>query len=226
MGKRTTWSFSSLKTFEQCPKKYYHLKVAKDYKEDFNTEAILYGNQYHKAAEDYVGGAVDTLDPRFDYSQDMLDKLLAMEGEKLCEYRMGITSNLEPCKFYAKDVWYRGIADLIILDREAGIARVFDYKTGKSAKYADVGQLELMALCVFKHFPEVHTVNAGLLFVVCNKLIKRKHKREDEAELWKKWLLKYGTLEKTFATDVWNPRPTGLCKAHCIILECPHNGRR
>ena len=24
------WSFSSLKTFQQCPKKYYHTKVAKD----------------------------------------------------------------------------------------------------------------------------------------------------------------------------------------------------
>jgi len=25
------WSFSSIKTFEQCPKKFYHLKVAKDF---------------------------------------------------------------------------------------------------------------------------------------------------------------------------------------------------
>ena len=227
MGTRTTaWSYSSLKTFEQCPKKYYHLKVIRDYDEDFNTEAILYGNEYHMAAEQYVSGLVDELDPRFDYSQNVLDKLLAMPGEKLCEYKMGITSNLEPCEFFADDVWYRGVADLIILDRDTGIARVFDYKTGKSAKYADVGQLELMALCVFKHFPEVHTVKAGLLFVVCNKLVKETYERKDESELWKKWLTKHGILEKTFATDVWNPRPTGLCKAHCIILECPHNGRR
>ena len=25
--------------------------------------------------------------------------------------------------------------------------------------------------------------------------------------------------------DVWNPRPSGLCKKHCVVLECPHNGR-
>lgn len=226
MGKKTAWSYSSLKTFEQCPKKYYHLKVVRDYEEDFNTEAMRYGNEYHMAAEQYVSGLVDELDPRFDYSQDVLDKLRGMSGDKLCEHQMGITSNLEPCEFFGKDVWYRGVADLIILNRDTGVAKVFDYKTGKSAKYADVGQLELMALCVFKHFPEVHTVKAGLLFVVCNKLIKETYERKDESELWKKWLIKHGTLEKTLVTDVWNPRPTGLCKAHCIILECPHNGRR
>ncbi len=188
--------------------------------------AMFYGNEFHKAAEDYVGKVVTELDPRFDYAQEVLDKLINMRGEKLCEYRMGITSNLEPCKFFDKDVWYRGIADLVIIDRETRTAKVFDYKTGKSAKYADKGQLELMALCIFKHFPEIEIVKSGLLFVVSNQLIKETYTHEDQSRLWKKWLTSYGALEKTFETDVWNPRPTGLCKAHCVILECPHNGRR
>ena len=226
METKPAWSFSSIKTFDQCPKKYYHVKVAKDYEENFETEAILYGNEFHKAAEDYVGGAVDKLDPRFDYAKTVLDKLLSMKGEKLCEYRMGLTENLEPCDFFAKNVWYRGIADLIILDREAGIAKVLDYKTGKSARYADKGQLELMALCVFKHFPEVKTVKGGLLFVVCNAFVKDTYTIDKQSELWQKWLSAYGILEKAYANDVWNPRPTGLCKAHCIVTECPHNGKR
>tara|TARA_R100000995_G_scaffold47082_2_gene22319 strand:+ start:10648 stop:11325 length:678 start_codon:yes stop_codon:yes gene_type:complete len=225
MDTKPAWSFSSLKSFEQCPKKYHHLKVLKDYKES-QSEAMSYGNEFHKAAEDYVSKVVPELDPRFSYAQSMLDKLSAMDGEKLCEYRMGITSNLEPCEFFAKDVWYRGVADLIILDKENKVARVFDYKTSKSTRYADKGQLELMALCVFRHFPEIEVVKSGLLFTVCNKLIKETYTREDQTKLWRKWLISYGTLEKTFENDVWNPRPTGLCKAHCVILECPHNGRR
>ena len=91
METKPAWSLSSIKTFDQCPKKYYHVKVAKDYEENFETEAILYGNEFHKAAEDYVGGTVDKLDPRFDYAKTVLDKLLSMKGEKLCEYRMGLT---------------------------------------------------------------------------------------------------------------------------------------
>lgn len=226
METKPTWSFSSIKTFDQCPKKYYHLKVKKDYAENFETEAILYGNEFHKAAEEYIAGTVEVLDPRFDFAQGVLDKLKTTNGEKLCEYKMGLTANLEPCGFYDRNVWYRGIADLIILDKEKGVAKVIDYKTGKSAKYADKGQLELMALCVFKHFPEIKIVKAGLLFVVCNAFIKDVYEIEKQSELWSKWLQEYGKLEKAYEVDVWNPRPTGLCRAHCVILECPHNGKR
>jgi hypothetical protein len=224
--KTPSWSFSSIKTFIQCPKKYYHLKVKKDYEENFATEAILYGNEFHKAAEDYVKGTVETLDPRFKYAGEVLDKLKAMPGQKLCEHKMGLTSNLEPCGFYAPDVWYRGIADLIVLNTDQGIAKVFDYKTGKSAKYADKGQLELMALSVFAHFPEIKVVKAALLFVVCETLVKDSYTIENKPELWRKWGAEYGTLQRAYTTNVWNPRPTGLCKAHCVVTECPHNGKR
>jgi|TARA_R110002020_G_scaffold16697_3_gene58923 hypothetical protein len=225
METKPAWSFSSIKTFDQCPKKYYHLKVAKDYKEDFETEPILYGNEFHKAAEEYIGQNV-TLDPRFEYAKNILDKLNGMEGEKLCEYKMGLTANLEPCGFFDKEVWWRGVSDLTILNREKGTAKVIDYKTGKSAKYADKGQLELMALATFKHFPEIKVVKGGLLFVVCNAFIQDTYTIENEPALWQKWLEKYGEMQQAYEVDVWNARPTGLCRAHCIILECPHNGRR
>ena len=225
MATKPTWSFSSIKTFDQCPKKYYHLKVAKDYKEDFDTQPILYGNEFHKAAEEYIGQAV-TLDPRFEFARPVLDKLNNMKGEKLCEYRMGLTADLEPCGFFDKDVWWRGVSDLTILNRETGVAKVIDYKTGKSAKYAEKGQLELMALATFKHFPEIKVVKGGLLFVVCNAFIKDTYTIENEATLWQKWLGEYGKMEQAYEVDTWNPRPSGLCRAHCIVLECPHNGRK
>ena len=225
-GTKPSWSFSSIKTFDQCPKKYYHVKVAKDYKEDFNTQPILYGNEFHTAAEEYVGEVVKELDPRFSYALDALDKLKNMEGEKLCEYKMGLTENLEPCGFFDANVWWRGVSDLTILDRDAGVAKVIDYKTGKSAKYADKGQLELMALATFKHFPEIKMVKGALFFVVCKALIKETYSIERESELWSKWLGEYGKMEKAYENDVWNPRPTGLCRAHCVVLECPHNGRK
>ena len=214
-----------MKTFDQCPKKYYHLKVVKDYKEDFETEPILYGNEFHKAAEEYIGK--DTpLDPRFGFAQPVLDKLNNMDGEKLCEYRMGLTANLEPCGFFDKNAWWRGVSDLTILNREKGVAKVIDYKTGKSAKYADKGQLELMALATFKHFPEIKKVKGGLLFVGGNAFIQDTYTIENESSLWQKWLGEYGKMEQAYEADVWNPRPTGLCRAHCIVLECSHNGRR
>ena len=47
------WSFSRIKAFEQCPKKFYHLKIAKNYREP-ETEAMHYGTIVHEAAEKYI----------------------------------------------------------------------------------------------------------------------------------------------------------------------------
>ena len=217
------WALSKIKAFQQCPKQFYHEKVLNQYpfKE---TEATLYGTAFHEAAETYIRDGGE-LDPRFSYAKGALDALNAKEGDKLCEIKMGLTEDLEACSFWSRNVWFRGIADLLILNNDKKLAWVIDYKTGKSAKYADKGQLELMALATFKHYPEVETVRAGLLFVVSNDLIKDNYTIEQEETMWTKWLSKYSDMETAFENDTWNPNPSGLCKAWCPVLECPHNGR-
>ena len=222
MTKIPAWSFSSIKTFDQCPKKFYHLKVVKDFQEDQNADHLIYGTRFHEAAEFYIRDD-KPLPPEFNYAKASLDKLKAMPGEKLCEYEMGLTENLAPCGFKDPAVWWRGIADLIILRDD--MAFVLDYKTGKSAKYADTGQLELMALAVFKHFPQVKRVKAGLLFVIANAFPKAEYTIEQEPILWGKWLADHAKMKKAYETGVWNPRTSGLCKKHCVVLSCPHNGR-
>ena len=119
---------------------------------------------------------------------------------------MGLTEDLEPCDFFDRRVWFRGIADLIIVDILAGVAWVIDYKTGRSSKYADKGQLELMALSVFKHYPQVTKVKAGLLFVIAGSLIKETYEIDSESILWEKWLAKYAKMKIAFDKEVWNPR--------------------
>ncbi len=214
------WSFSRIKAFEQCPKKFYHLKIAKDYSEP-ETDAMSYGTAFHLAAEEYVRDGTSIPD-NFKFAQSALDGLKAKRGNKLCEIKMGLDENLEPCGFFDKKVWWRGIADLVILDE--GTAWVVDYKTSKSAKYADKGQLELMALATFKHYPEVNTVRAGLLFVVSRDLVKDTYTRDMMPVLWSKWLANYKRMETAHDKNVWNAHPSGLCKRHCVVLECVHNG--
>ena len=222
MSKAAPWSFSRIKAFEQCPKQFYHEKVLKQYP-FIQTDAMIYGNQFHKACEDYIDKG-EPLPERFMYIKNALDKLNQREGVKICEQRLGVTANLEPCTFSARNVWFRGIVDLAILDEDSGIGWIIDYKTGKSAKYADKGQLELMALAIFAHYPKITSIRAGLLFVVANKLVKETYEVADRANLWEKWSSNYATMEKAFEADVWNPRPSGLCKRHCPVTECAHNG--
>lgn len=218
------WSYSSIKLFEQCPKKYYHLRVAKDFQEDQNAEHLLYGTRFHKAAEEYVRDGTP-LPEYFKFVKGALDSLKNIPGDKYCEFEMGLTENLDPCGFRDPNVWFRGIADLLIINTTTGEARVVDYKTGKSAKYADTGQLELMALAVFKHFPDVKRVKAGLLFVIANAFPKANYSADQAPVLWQRWIRDHERMKTAFRTNVWNPKPSGLCRKHCVVLSCPHNGR-
>jgi RecB family exonuclease len=217
------WSYSRIHAFEQCPKQFYYEKVLKAYPQK-ETDAMRYGTDFHEAAELYVGEETPLPD-RFLFAKDALDKLLQIEGDAIPEQKMGLTEELEPCDFYADDVWWRGIADLTIVDSYAGLAHSVDYKTGKNARYADKGQLELMAIATFAYYPEVETIKGALFYVISGHLIKAVYCRDDLDELINKWDGKFERMEEAFENDVWNAKQSGLCKAHCPVLECQHNGR-
>lgn len=216
------WSYSSLALFKQCPKKYFHLRVAKDFKEP-ETEALTYGTQVHEAAEKFIRDG-EPIPPKFAFIQESLDMLNKLDGAKLCEYKMGLTKNLEPCDFFSEDVWWRGIADLIVLNEEKEMAFVVDYKTGKSSRFADTKQLEILSLALFKHFPKVKRVKAGLLFVVAKDFVKTEYQQGNE-KAWVSWLDDTNRLEEAYKSEVWNAKPNFSCKNYCAVVSCVHNGR-
>lgn len=216
-----SWSYSSLNLFLQCPYKYYRLRVKKDIKEP-DSEHLLYGNAVHSAFEEYVKNGTP-LPEKFSQFKPQIDELIKIEGKKLCEYRMGLKADLTPCEFFDPDVWWRGVADLLIINGEK--AYLVDYKTGKSAKYADSKQLEILSLAIFKHFPEVKKVKAGLLFVVVEEFIKSNYDQSEQHVHWMFWLENTKRLEVAIEKDVWNPKPNFTCRAHCPVLDCTHNGR-
>lgn len=221
MSNAGAWSFSRMKGFETCPKQYYHVNVLKQFPFE-ETEATLYGTEFHKAAEDFMRDGTP-IPERFAFAKPALDALAAKPGERHCELKMGLREDLTPCGFFDKDVWFRGIVDLLIVDGDR--AFIIDYKTGKSARYADTGQLQLMALSVFAHFPQVTRVKAGLVFVIANQFIPADFNVSDRDTLWAPWIKKYARLEKAHETNVWNPIPSGLCRKHCPVVECPHHGQ-
>jgi hypothetical protein len=215
-----TWSYSSLSLFQQCPKKYYHLRVVKDIVEP-STEALSYGTKVHEAAENFIKLGTP-LPPEYSFMQPSLDSLNKLSGEKLCEYRMGLTKNLEPCDFFSKDVWWRGVADLVVKGEDK--AWLVDYKTGKSSRYADTKQLEILSLAMFKHFPEIKRIKAGLLFVVANDFVKVDYEG-DKPDAWVRWLEETSQLDMAYENGVWNAKPNFSCRNFCAVASCVHNGK-
>lgn len=224
--KTPAWSYSSITLFDQCPKKYYHLRVAKDIKEP-ESEAMMYGKDVHLAAENFMRDGTP-VPGKYEYMRPLLEKLKNIPGERFCELKMGLKKQdgrLVACEFFDKDVWYRGIADLIIVNHETGEARVVDYKTGKSSRYADTKQLALMAACVFARFPQVKVVKSALLFVVAADLVKADYKVEAGYNIFSELDGTLVSRETAYETGVFNPKKNFSCKAWCPVLDCAHNGR-
>lgn len=216
-----TWSYSSMSTFQQCPRKYYRLRVVKDIKEP-EAEHLIYGNAVHKAAEEYVRDGKD-IPAKYGFIKPQIDALMQIEGTRLCEHKMGLTKELDACEFFAENVWWRGVADLLILSGK--VAYLIDYKTGKSAQYADTKQLELLSLAVFRHFPEVERIKAGLLFVVSKEFVQSEYALDGQKENWMKWLGETNQLESCYENDTWNAKPNFTCRKFCPVTDCEHNGR-
>tara|TARA_R110000868_G_scaffold2721_3_gene19013 strand:+ start:370 stop:1041 length:672 start_codon:yes stop_codon:yes gene_type:complete len=212
------WSYSAIKTFEQCPKKYFHLKVAKDVK-DTPGEAADYGTAVHEAAELFIKDGTP-IPAKFAYVRPVVERLAAIPGTKHAELKLGVrkaNGSYEPCGFFDKDVWWRGIADLLIIDGSK--AWCIDYKTGKSARYADTKQLDLLAGAVFTHYPEVETVKSSLIYVVSGELIRKRHVITEKSQYMSVFDEQLEHLDAAIENGVWNAKSSPLC-GWCPVVEC------
>jgi hypothetical protein len=217
--KIVSWSHSALKDFEGCNKRYQEVKVLKNYKFE-ESEATRYGTAFHLAAEEYVRDG-KPLHEHFAFAKATLDALIAKPGRKLCEYKMTLTKELKPCGWYDKDAWVRGMADLLIVDDDNLTCYVVDYKTGKD-KYPDREQLKLMAMLVFAHMPHIRKVNAALLFVVKNSMVKTKMTFDQAEPEWWSYRERVGRIEQAYETGIWTAKTSPLCP-WCPVTTCAHH---
>ena len=117
-------SYSSIKDFENCPRKYNMTRVLKLYKSG-ETEATMYGTAVHKALEDHLmlGQPMPEAYKQF---QGYVDIIAKAKGTVQCELKMAIRKDFTPCGFFDADVWFRGIPDVLVTNKRT--ARLADWK--------------------------------------------------------------------------------------------------
>lgn len=219
MAKPKPWSFSALDTFKTCPRQYQAKYVLKSVQEE-PTEAILWGNKVHKHFEEYFTEC-KALPIELKEHEPYLLQHMHDWPHYFCEQKIGFDKTLKPCNFAANDVWYRGIIDLQLVDGEN--AKVVDYKTGKP--HSKFGQLKLFALHTFAMFPDVQFVEVQFYWTKTATTTGQKFTREQAPELWREFIPDLRQYAQAFKEDVWQPRQSGLCKAHCPVFGCEFNGR-
>jgi hypothetical protein len=166
--------------------------------------------------EDYVREG-KPLAKNYQRFKGLMDVLVGIPGKKYPEHKMALTLDKRPCGFESPEYWVRGIADFISVDGD--VAHVADYKTG-SARFPEPKQLKLMALLIFRHFPEIRKVKGALLFVMHDVIISEEYERKNEDELWKTFEADLQLLHLAYDKDRWMPNPSGLCRGWCPVKTC------
>jgi hypothetical protein len=184
------------------------------------SEHTLYGTRLNEAAALYIRDDKPLAD-EFMFMAPTLDALKALPGDKHCELRMSVNRDLKACGWKDEDCWFKGIADLAIVDGKRGF--VADYKSG-SNKYPDQDQLELMALMMMATFPDLEEVRGMLLFVKHDTLTKKTIKRTEWDTLWAKYRRRDGVRIRAHEIGVFMPKQSGLCRRSCAVTSCEFNG--
>ena len=214
-------SFSRLSTFEQCPAQFDYLYVSKRVQSTTN-EAADYGDRVHKVLEAYGNALVagqeaataavsleDTDEAKSTLKQwgGIVEKLTSRNGDKLFEHQMAVNRQLQPVDWFAKDVWIRSIADVLIVDGDT--AYCLDYKTGKVKD--NPTQLQLFAAMVMWHFPQVNTVKTSFVWLKFNEVTNAKYERRYLDALWRALEPRFDKVQEVINLGVFDTKPSGLC---------------
>jgi len=203
-------SYTALKMYENCPKRYYHQRVTKEVVDQPGT-ATVYGERVHKQLEEYLKNTAD-LPAETAALQPLCDTVKQSTqggGMLLVEQEYTLTSDLKPTDWFAKDAWLRFKLDVLAI-RPNGRAIVIDWKTGK--RRPDFDQLEMFAIAVFSFWPAADRVSSMFVWTKENATDKETYKREHLDDMWTRLLTRIHRVEKSLETDNWPAKPSGLCK--------------
>jgi len=227
------WSYSALSNFEKCAKKFYHISIAKDFKET-KGEALMWGDTVHAAMAKAVmhhsplPAEMKKWEHWVKWVREPSDNVVIKVEE-----RLGMTETMQPCEFFDKQqfVWFRTVADVLKINNE--VARVVDWKTGKSDVYLDQStntwqanseQLDLAAAVVFAHYPNVELIKLDFVWLAEDFSTTAYLPRDGLPKMWQRLLPRLDKMKRAHATGVYEPTPSGLCIKHCSVKTCQYHG--
>ena len=233
-------SASAMKTYEQCPRKYYfnyiervprkhwdhfdlgnichksleifHQECMGDRKKDKRTLSQVMGYSFSVARKDFPNMS----DIMLQDAKNMLTQYLQLMKNNGIPIVKGVETSFN---FNIKeDVLIRGFVDRVDL-MDDGRYKIVDYKTTKNEKYLDEFQLLIYGLWLRKNHPDIKSFKgAYILLRHCSKMKEYEFNMEDVDKIEKKIISYADAIRKE---DTWMPIPTGLCNWCDFKNICP-----
>lgn len=232
-------SASAVKTYEQCPRKYYYNYIKKIPTKQW--EHFDLGNLCHKTLEIFHeiymkdGTSKKSLNSIMSHAfatarkefPRMRKPLVAEAKELITTYLLSMKQNGMPNvkgveKFFSfnltKNILIRGYLDRLDISKD-GKFHIIDYKTTKNVKYLDDFQLLIYGLWLQREYPETDSFKGSYVLLRHGSKLKSYDFNKEDIERVRKELISYAdTIRKE---DEWTPIPTILCNWCDFKSICP-----
>lgn len=207
-------SWSRLSDYQQCPQRFHLKYISKSFPTEEKSIHLVKGEQLHKQLEDYViakngGGAMPLgFSPEVKSSLPYVDKLFASFDAVHPEAQIACTKEWKPTDWFAKDVGWRSIWDVVGL--RPTICFIGDWKSGRVYPYgATYGQLHLSAVIALNRWQDVPEVTAAYVYIEHQKVTPIKVTREELPAVQEYFDKQF---EKVQMEKTWDPTPNDNCK--------------
>ena len=203
-------SYSSLKQYENCPKRYYHQRITKEVV-DVGGEASKHGERIHKFLEERLKKEASLPQEVAKY-EELCASIEQQVGDDtlLLEQELTINEKFKQTGWFADDAWLRSKLDVLIIKPTRAI--VMDWKTGK--RRPDYFQLDVFAAQTFLCFGHVEQVTSGFVWLPDNKLDSKVYTRDKLPALLADIVTRTRRIEESVRNNIWPAKPSGLC-AYC-----------
>jgi len=188
---------------------------------DPETEERLWGNRVHEALKENMQKGTP-LPAGMEVWQHIADQFRKVKGILLAEQEIALDENWKQCAWFSKQAWIRVILDVAWIDGTIG--KVVDWKTGKPKRGSD--QLALFALVMLAMYPQLTEVRTMFVWLKTGTKTEETYQRADMAKLWELYAADIERIENSHKNGVFPPRSSGLCNAHCPVVDCEFNGKR
>lgn len=226
-------SASKVKTYHQCPRKYYYNyieKLPKKQWDHFDIGTLAHGTldlfhkKYMKDSEKKCNLA-RIMKNAFKQQREQMEKtghltpeILLETRDMLLNYLNNISENgigseiLELEKEFIlplNDKYeIQGIIDRLDLDND-GVYHIKDYKTSKKPKYMEPEQLNIYGIYLLDKFPDIDFFRGSYIMLRFGNMHISYDFNRDDVEKKKKQLIEYASL--ITEEERWITRPSILC---------------
>jgi len=215
------WSHSALSQFETCPKRYWHLNVAKDVREE-KSEAQDWGSAVHAAFQKrFQKGTPFPLGMR--QFEPLIAPLLKLPGTPVVEQKLALDVDFQPSAWFGPRVWVRAVIDAAFI--RGNRALLIDWKTGRRSE--DDDQLALSAGVMFAQMAELETIDSAFCWLQerpHEAFVRTTFTRGDVPAIWERFLKRVAVYQEAHRMTNFPPQPGPFCRRFCPVKQCPYHG--